>query len=110
MSEITAAAASDLAGILAAQDQTCTIGATSGIPCAFTNTGTLNLALFMEQDQQSAKLLCLIDDLVAGVPDPETLVTAPDGNQYRIKTVNPDGHEVSVLFELTDITSGGSAD
>lgn len=108
MSEISAIAAADLAGILAAQDQTCTIGAVSGIPCTFTNTGSLNLTLFAEQDVESAKLLVLADDLTAGVPAPETLVTAPDGATYRIKSVNPDGHGVSVLFELQDITGQGA--
>lgn len=107
MSELTDLANADLAGILGAQGQTCTIGSVSGIPCSFTNTGALNLGLFLEQDQQSAKLIVQLADLTGGVPEPETLVTAPDGNTYRIKTVSPDGHGVSVLFELQDITGQG---
>lgn len=106
-SELTALANADLAGILGKQGQTCTIGSVSGIPCSFTNTGSLNLGLFLEQDAQTAKLIVQLSDLTSGVPDPETLVTAPDGKTYRIKSVNPDGHDVSVLFELTDPTSSG---
>jgi hypothetical protein len=110
MSELTALANADLAGILGKQDQTCTIGSVSGIPCSFTNTGSLNLSLFMEQDQETAKLIVQLSDLTGGVPEPNTLLTAPDGNSYRIKTVNPDGHGVSVLFELQDITGEGGGE
>lgn len=103
MSELTDIASADLASILGAQGATCTIGSDSNVPCSFVTTGSLGLDLFLEQDQQAAKLLVAIADLSA-IPAPETLVTAPDSNEYRIKTVLPDGHGVSVLFTLEDPT------
>jgi hypothetical protein len=103
MSELTATAAADMAVIMAAQDTTATIGGQSGVPCAFVNTGSLGMELFMEQDEESAKMLVNIADL-DDIPEPETLCTAPDGGEYRIKTVQPDGHGVTVLLTLEDPT------
>ena len=96
--------AADIIEILDEQGQTCSIGALTGIPCAFSSTGELMLNLFMEQDVQAAKLICAIADLTAGIPSPETTLTAPDGKTYRIKSVNADGYGATVLFTLTDLT------
>ena len=93
----------DMAEILGEQGQTCTIGASTGVPCAFVTTGALELQSFMEQDTEAAKLL-VARDALAAVPEAETLVTAPDGNQYRIATVQEDGYGATVLLTLGDVT------
>ena len=103
MSELDSAAG-DLAVIFGALGQTFTYDGSDPVPCSFTNTGSLSLGLFMEQDVESGKLLARTADLPTPAPAAGTIIIAPDGNSYRIKTVQADNLNLSILYTLEDLT------